>query len=139
MAKSICQRVGDDLYENLACSIEGRITDFGIDKRAAAWISGIAIKKICEELGGMNVYFPKQTRRLIEIRDEEIFIAFGTVPLYELAAKHQLSEMRIRQITWAFNAEIYKKFKGNNQAALADEYGVPEERIVRIITREEWK
>lgn len=126
------QRVSEGLYDHLAADIEKELAASGLDGRLAARITGITIRRMAETFGGTNIYFPKDMKRKIELRDEAIFAEFETVELHTLAAKHDLSEMRIRQIIYRFNEEIINQFDGNNIDSLADQYGVTRERIARI-------
>lgn len=133
------KRLSGLFYEDLATSLAPRIKERGIDERLAGVIANVAVKHIAASFAGMNVYFPKNSRLTIELRDEQIFCDIERVHLHELVEKYGISEMRIRQIVWGINEQIREKFNGSNLQVLADQNGVSVERIQRIITEEKWK
>ena len=110
-----------------------------MDARLAGWFASKAVSVMSHELGGMSVYFAKDSARRLEARDEAIFINFESSEISDLAATHGISEMRVYQIIYGFNKAIFKEFNGANYDVLASKYGIEESRVRRIIAKEEWK
>lgn len=133
------KRLSGDFYEDLATSLAPRLKERGIDERLAGVLANVAVKHLAASFAGMNVYFPKNSKLTIELRDEQIFCDIGRVPPHKLVKKNGISEMRIRQIVWGINEQIRQKFNGYNWQVLADQHGVSVERIQRIVIEEKWK
>lgn len=135
--EAVYQKISGDIYECLSSAVETKMRSMEMDARLAGWFASKAVAVMCHELGGMNTYFPKETARRLEMRDEEIFVNFGSAEISDLAAAHGVSEVRIYQIIAGINKKIFNEFNGANYDVLASIYGIDESRVRSIIAKEQ--
>lgn len=69
-----------------------------VDPKAMAKIAMEQVRVAARQLGGRNTYIPTCARIELEERDESIKAEFNGTNYQELAAKHNVTESRIRQI-----------------------------------------
>lgn len=94
MARIKCE----DVLEGMAIVIANELERLKINKEESTRIAVSVTNQMRSYLGGQSVYFPKDVITNKSYRDQEIFKAFDGTNYQELAIKHELSEMRIRQI-----------------------------------------
>lgn len=112
---------GDDVLEQIGVSIETGLVGHKVDKAIATDVAVSIGQKLRAILGGQNVYFPMAINKVLAARDKEIFHAFNGTNSQELAMKHGVSEMRIRQIIKQMTEVRRQALK----AGLADQFNKP--------------
>lgn len=90
----------DGLLEDLATQLEQEFLKDGIDQDEANHKAITIAEKMRQHWKGQALYIPSGTSAKTRNRDQQIVAEFNGRNHAELAQKHSLSTMRIRQILW---------------------------------------
>lgn len=89
---------GDVVMELLVHGIESRLKANGVASDEAMQIAVECSEEVRANWGGGHIYVPKGVVEAFRGRNHEIWNEFDGSNYKELARKHDLTEMRIRQI-----------------------------------------
>jgi Mor family transcriptional regulator len=87
-----------ELLEHIGQIVYRDLIERGVHPKIAEVLALQVGDSICAEVGGTQIYIPRAISYRLSLRDAEIFNEFRGDNYAQLARKHNLSEMQVRNI-----------------------------------------
>lgn len=106
----------DDLLEDVATNMKAALERHGISGAIATSVAVEVAKLVRDHWGGQSIYVPFGLALKTQHRDLKIYAAFTGENYKELARKHGVSEMRVRQIVNAVRKQMRERSDSKKEA-----------------------